>query len=112
MTVLNRTGSSDVSWTNLNLATQTGSLATAVLLSLWIRDSAATAGVRISVRKSGAGNATDVQFVCPNAANFYSAAPTVAVPCDANQNIQYQISASGSGTADARIWLLGYMEDF
>ncbi|MDO8683474.1 MAG: hypothetical protein Q7N50_08335 [Armatimonadota bacterium] len=81
----------------------------AVYLSVVINDSgsAATADVNISFYPASGGIFAHVVY-CGGIANDAMAAAQGIVPCDANGDVYYSITASGVGTLDVRIRIFGY----
>jgi hypothetical protein len=82
----------------------------AVLVRVIARDSASAANNALEFRLSPAGDATVFISVRPSGLpNDYWAEQTAICPCDANGDIYYSVAASGAGTMDVYIQILGWM---
>jgi hypothetical protein len=107
--VLSAPGSSDVNWTDLDLTASTSANTFAVNLNIQMRDSGSAANnTYISV--SDDGGATAYLIAKGGHINDQYIYATGVVGCSTGQVVEYKIEASGSGTADAYIYLLGYFE--
>jgi len=108
-TVATLNAKSDVSWTELDLSSYITPNTYLIKMEARIRDSGSAAnnnyiqlaknGIELGVLTVKGGQVNDM-WIYGNA----------DVPCDSNGIIEYKIKASGVGTADVVIYLLGYFE--
>jgi hypothetical protein len=80
----------------------------AVLVYVQMRDSG-SAGAQPYIILSPNNTATSGLYVrAPGITNDYYVSQTLVVPCDANGDIYYQISATGTDTMDVYLQIWGY----
>ena len=99
---------SAVDWTDLDLTAYTSANARGAILQLSVMDSGGANG-EFRVRENGSGGAAYVPVARTQVAGIWIHSPAI-VGCDAGQIIEYKISATGAGTANAWIDVLGYWE--
>lgn len=80
----------------------------AVLCNVAIKDSASEANDCFLCLSPNANDASGPKVACSGLANSKYGRGTVVVPCNANGDIYYQVTASGSGTATIYLDLWGY----
>ena len=81
----------------------------AVLVRLATRDSGSSSGFcQLGLSPNNTANSVAVQAYLQGVADDVYVSANGIVPCDANGDIYYQISASGTGTLDAIIEIWGY----
>ena len=101
---------STTAFTDLDLQAETSVKAVAALLMVEVEDSGTPAsGVYASVRKNGTTTDDRTRRVHPQVADI-PATGMYVVELDATQKCEYDINASGAGTFDLRITVLGYYE--
>ena len=79
----------------------------AVLFRAVIRDSAAATGDYVFILSPEAGGGTGPQVNCIPVNDRYNRVMMV-VPCNADGDVYYQITASGTGTMDVILQIWGY----
>jgi len=81
----------------------------AILVRLTARDSGSSAGYcQLGLSPNDTAGSVAVQAYLQGVANDVYVAANGVVPCDANGDIYYQITASGAGTLDAVIEIWGW----
>ena len=81
----------------------------AVLVRLTARDSGSSAGYcQLGLSPNSTADSVAVQAYLQGVANDVYVSANGIVPCDANGDVYYQITASGTGTLDAFIEIWGY----
>lgn len=107
--ILAETGKSDIGWTEINLHEFVSPRTIAVNLLISFRDSGSAANnTSFSVGRNGP-NTEELLVKGGHINDLYMYAVGV-VACDRNKKITYRINASGSGTADFNMYLLGFYE--
>ena len=107
---LNLADQSTTAFTDLDLTASTSSVAIAVLLQVEVQDSGTpAAGVYAELRYNGTTTDARSRRIYPQVANI-PVMQQFVVECDPGQTIEYAINASGAGTFDLRIDVLGYFE--
>lgn len=98
-------------WTGIDLsATFTGVPARirAVLLAVQIKDSGSTGASPLIAFGPNAAAPAAATLSCANLPNDENAYGTFVIPCDANGDISYMITATGASTLDVSLWIWGY----
>lgn len=80
----------------------------AVMCNVAIKDSASEANDCFLCLSPNANASSGPKVACSGLANSKYGRGTVVVPCNANGDIYYQVSASGSGTANIYLEIWGY----
>jgi hypothetical protein len=107
--VLNLNGVGNIGYTDLDLTGATSSSTVAVLLEVGFSDTQSeSSDLKFLLRKNGE---TD-RCAVVKATHRNGAANVAQVVCavDGDQILEYQVNASGSNTAGATVWVLGYWE--
>lgn len=101
---------STTSKTLIDLSTVFGAPAgiKAVLCNVAIKDSASAANDCFLCLSPNASALSGPKVACSGLANSKYGYGEVVVPCNANGDIYYQVSASGSGTANIYLEIWGY----
>ena len=81
----------------------------AVYVKVCIRDAASTGGLYYIFLSANDTAASGLVLATPRAVNDEQVWQQFVVPCSANGDIYYQISASGAGTMDVWIEVFGYL---
>lgn len=106
---------STTAFTDLDLNAITGNRAVRVRLLIEVKDSGSPgAGVYVAVRKNGTTTDVNERRIYPQAAGVpvtqVVEVELEAVPGTPSNKLEYEIAASGAGTFDLRITLLGWWE--
>lgn len=80
----------------------------AVLVNVSMRDSASATSDCILILSPNNTSGSGVYASCERVTNDVTVYRTLLVPCDANGDIYYQTTASGSGTMDIWLAIYGY----
>jgi hypothetical protein len=108
--VLDLSAQSTVTDTDLDLTSSTSARAVAARLLVTVKDTGTPAAtVFASIRKNGTTTDARERRVYPQAAGV-TISQIVEVELDSAQVMEYAIDASGAGTCDLRIDVLGYYE--
>lgn len=116
--ILNLTSQSTTSWTDLDLSgytsSGTGDLsdnAIAVIVLAKMRDSAsATTNISLRLRKNGSATADGTFIMNGSHLNSQYMNAQGIVPIDTDYVLERDIAASGAGTLDVLLYLVGYIE--
>ncbi|MFH2031379.1 MAG: hypothetical protein ABIJ40_12315 [Bacteroidota bacterium] len=111
--VLDLTNQSDIAYTDLDLSSYTTPRTFAVILKLYFVDSGSAANITtFRVRKNGHVDAIDpILNASGGHINSMPGWAEGSVGCDENQTVEYEVNASGAGTATTvQIVLTGYYE--
>lgn len=102
---------STTSKTKIDLSTVFGVPAgvKAILVRLVARDSGSSSGIcQLGLSPNKTADSVAMQAYLQGVANDVYVSANGIVPCDANGDVYYQITASGTGTLDAFIEIWGY----
>ena len=81
----------------------------AVMVRMAARDSGSSAGYcQLGLSPNNTAGSVAVQAYLEGVANDVYVSANGIVPCDANGDVYYQITASGTGTLDAKLEIWGY----
>lgn len=111
--VLNQTGQSTTTWTDLDISGATG-ISTKAIIGIFkckIKDSGSAATqivLQLRVKGSSDADGTSVLYGS-HINNQYNGGPAI-VGLDGDLTLQYAYTASGAGTLDVLIYLIGYIE--
>ena len=107
---LSLSAQSTAAFADLDLTGDTSGRAVAVLIQVEVEDSGTPAsGVYAEFRNNGTSTDARERRIYPQAAGVPNMIQMIVV-VDVNQTLDYALNASGSGTMDLRVDVLGYYE--